>query len=455
MCERLLPRHSASAGGWLCLLLPAALVTSYLHAQPECGATDAVHRLLIAAAIGMCLRTLTFLLTSYVKAATSIQFILNHLLPGIVSSLCVDRSWPFALPTGLLITSIYHFVYVKVFRGLPRTFTFGEAAIMVQGVLLFVLNAICRLWTLPSTDFNQLNAIMTSALLCLLLVCVALHLVRFLRKPLPFYMLMVLLLLAVTCAPVTRPLPLIALLEFLLKDPLRLLIILSDLLLVAVTCGAVSWQLKSSTRASTRVRKVFHLLILLVFVPGLIYQCTLLYLATGVALAIFVVLELLRLLQISPFAATLTQAFDSFKDEKDAGGLALTPFCLLIGCALPIWLTPCPCLRVGKDSQLLLLLLSGILTVGVGDTAASVLGSKYGRNKWRNSNRSLEGTVAFVLSILLSVGLLQLSGVLVMTQAKWFATIFATLNAALVEALTDQVDNLVLPLIFYIIVGLA
>lgn len=115
--------------------------------------------------------------------------------------------------------------------------------------------------------------------------------------------------------------------------------------------------------------------------PGLVYECALLYLATGVALAIFVVLELLRLLQIPPFAATLAQAFDSFKDEKDAGGLALTPFCLLIGCALPIWLTPCPCLLAQKDSPLLLLL-SGILTVGVGDTAASVLGSKFGRNKW-------------------------------------------------------------------------
>lgn len=92
---------------------------------------------------------------------------------------------------------------------------------MVQGVLLFGLNAIFRIWTLPSTDFNQLNDIMISALLCLLLVCLSLYLVRFMRKTLLFYMLMALLLVAVTCAPVTRPLPLIALLEFLFKDPLR------------------------------------------------------------------------------------------------------------------------------------------------------------------------------------------------------------------------------------------
>lgn len=42
-----------------------------------------------------------------------------------------------------------------------------------------------------------------------------------------------------------------------------------------------------------------------------------------------------------------------------------------------------------------------------------------------------------------------------MTQAKWFATVFAALNTALVEAFTDQVDNLVLPLVFYILLGLA
>lgn len=60
-----------------------------------------------------------------------------------------------------------------------------------------------------------------------------------------------------------------------------------------------------------------------------------------------------------------------------------------------------------------------------------------------------------MVSVLLSVWLLQVAGVLAMTQAMWFATVFAALNTALVEAFTDQVDNLVLPLVFYILVGLA
>lgn len=151
-------------------------------------------------------------------------------------------------------------------------------------------------------------------------------------------------------------------------------------MLVGLTCATVSWQLRNTSKANTRVRKIFHLLIVLVFVPGIIYQCALLYLGTGIALAIFVVVELLRLLQMPPFAETLRQAFDSFKDVKDAGQLALTPFCLLIGCALPIWITVCPCDCATSSNQLVLL--SGILAVGVGDTAASVVGSTIGRNKW-------------------------------------------------------------------------
>ncbi|KAH8415776.1 hypothetical protein KR222_000845, partial [Zaprionus bogoriensis] len=460
-------RPHASPGGWLCLLLPLALLTSYLQAHkttpPACAAAhDAVHLLLLVSALGMCLRTLCFLFNSSLQPAALSAHVIN-LLPGIVSSvgytLLCELKWQAAAICGFLVPALYQCVYMRVMRGLPQTFTLGEASILVQGLLLFVLNALARICMLstkletPATDYEQLNAIMQSALLCLLLLCLLLVWLPALRQPLPFYLLLALLGVAVTCAPVTTPLPLWALLAFLCADHKRLLLLAFYLLLVALTAATVRWQLSNCRRASTRVRKIFHLLIVLVFVPGVLYECALLYMGTGIALAVFVVVELLRLLQLPPLGATLLQAFDAFRDVKDAGQLALTPFCLLIGCALPLWLTVCPCECTANPRQLALL--AGVLAVGVGDTAASVVGSTLGRHKWNNSTRSLEGTAAFVASVLLSVWLLQLCCLLTLTPAQWFVTLFAALNSALVEAFTDQVDNLVLPLVFYILVGLA
>lgn len=178
----------------------------------------------------MCLRTVCFLLNAYVDTGTLSRHIIC-LLPSIVISLCLgllhDIPWITSAISGFVITALYQYVYISVLCGLPKTFTLGEAAILVQGLVLFVLNSLIRLYefgTMPSKDSNefaQLNALMISALLFLLLVCLALALVRPLRKPVPFYLLMVLLAVAVTCAPVTKPLPLIALLGFLFRDQKR------------------------------------------------------------------------------------------------------------------------------------------------------------------------------------------------------------------------------------------
>ncbi|EDW48165.1 dolichol kinase [Drosophila sechellia] len=454
------PRPNAGPGGWLCLLLPLALTVRLLHhATPACKDQARMQWLLTVAAGGMALETLCFFIYAFVKTGILVKCLVS-LLPGVATSLSfyllVDTSLTFAIIVGFVMTSAYQQIYIYTLRGFQRSFTYGEASVFVQGLVLFALSAIHRLggffcggsW--PSEEFETLDMIMVSALFCLLVFCVALVLFPSLRKPYRFYLWTLLLLLAVTCMPVTRPLPLLALVQFLLRDQERLAILVFYMLLVVLTCLTVAWQIGSSAKANTRVRKIFHLLIVMVYIPGLIFECALLYLATGVALAAFVVLELLRLLKIPPFADRLALAFSTFKDEKDAGELALTPFCLLIGCSMPIWMTPCPC---SGDNTLALL--SGILAVGVGDTAASVVGSKLGRNKWGRSSRSLEGTIAFVVSILMAVWLLAISGLVAMSQAKWFATIFAALNSALVEAFTDQVDNLVLPLIFYTIVGLA
>lgn len=157
--------------------------------------------------------------------------------------------------------------------------------------------------------------------------------------------------------------------------------------LILITAVAVTLQLLGNRSATTTTRKVFHLLIVLVYLPGLLCECALLYLATGVAFALMTVVESFRLLNIPPLGGVLKRAFGVFADSKDVGLVAFTPFCLLIGCSLPLWLMSCPIERNAKFccgvGSRLVPLSAGILTIGFGDTAASVFGSRYGRHKWR------------------------------------------------------------------------
>lgn len=71
-----------------------------------------------------------------------------------------------------------------------------------------------------------------------------------------------------------------------------------------------------------------------------------------------------------------------FRDYQDEGRLLLTPVYLLVGCALPIWLTDV------EDGNILTPVqysaaIAGILSIGIGDTFASIGGSLFGRTRWK------------------------------------------------------------------------
>ncbi|CAG8487057.1 15377_t:CDS:2 [Racocetra fulgida] len=45
--------------------------------------------------------------------------------------------------------------------------------------------------------------------------------------------------------------------------------------------------------------------------------------------------------------------------------------------------------------------MSGILTLGLGDAMASIIGKRYGRRRWPGTSKTVEGTIAFIISHLL------------------------------------------------------
>lgn len=62
-------------------------------------------------------------------------------------------------------------------------------------------------------------------------------------------------------------------------------------ILSAAAAVVVYRKINGAEKASTVVRKIFHLLAVAVYVPGLLYHCNFLYLATGVVFGIFIILD--------------------------------------------------------------------------------------------------------------------------------------------------------------------
>ncbi|EKX50018.1 hypothetical protein GUITHDRAFT_104416 [Guillardia theta CCMP2712] len=138
-------------------------------------------------------------------------------------------------------------------------------------------------------------------------------------------------------------------------------------------------------------------------------------LAYAAATALLVSLELIRASRIRPFSASLERVVAVHVDERDSGVFIFTHIYLLVGCALPSWLTPYQGPR-GRFS--ILEPLAGALIVGVGDTAASVYGKLHGRMRF---------------------GMITMSSI----------------AANLLEAFTEQIDNLVLPMWYFAMLSIA
>ena len=214
--------------------------------------------------------------------------------------------------------------------------------------------------------------------------------------------------------------------------------------LVILSVGVVLVYNLRGWTVTTRTRKIFHVAIVLVYWSGLQHCHLLLLVSSYAALALMLGLEMLRVTDLFPLLTReLNKALTPFLDTKDSGQLILTNIYLLAGMSLPLWLDTAAVTAGGVDS---LLLYSGLVSVGVADTAAAVLGSAVGRVKWTaGGDRTVEGSLAAVISSLSAVMLLeQLGGV---TVSCWWSVIAAVSAVSLSEALSNQVDNLTLPLI--------
>ena len=234
------------------------------------------------------------------------------------------------------------------------------------------------------------------------------------------------------------------------KETVVMLLVLWTLL-VLLSVGVVILYNIRGWSVTTRTRKIFHVAIVCVYWSGLHHCHLLLLVSSYAALTLMLSLEWLRVINLFPILTReLNRALLPFLDSKDSGKLILTNIYLLVGMSLPLWLQPWAVTAAGTQS---LVLYSGLLSVGVADAAAAVVGSAFGRLKWvAGGGRTVEGSLAAISSSLLTVYLLQHYGSVVV--GSWTAVTTSILAVALSEALSEQVDNLTLPLIMMSILNL-
>ncbi|CAG7849583.1 Dolichol kinase sec59 [Serendipita indica DSM 11827] len=185
-------------------------------------------------------------------------------------------------------------------------------------------------------------------------------------------------------------------------------------------------------------RKSFHALAIFMFMPGIILDPAFTHFCLSAAFALFVFAEYIRYFALWPFGRILHIFLNEFIDSKDSGSAILSHFYLLTGFANSLWL----------EGPWRLLEFTGALSLGIGDAMASIIGRRRGRTRWMDGNpKTVEGTLAFLVSVLASNIVLRLVGV-VEPFSLWRYTLVLGAGC-LLEAVSNQNDNLTIPLFIW------
>ncbi|KAG8468723.1 hypothetical protein KFE25_013806 [Diacronema lutheri] len=245
--------------------------------------------------------------------------------------------------------------------------------------------------------------------------------------------------------------------SFLLARPVRLALLGYWLALAAAGTALIS---AVRTRMPLiLVRKLYHALAVLLFLPAMLVELQLMRLAFAVAIALLLALEYVRVARAPPLARPLSAFLRRYTDARDAGPLITTHIYLLLGCALPVLATPSAAPSIGQTAQPAVVLppMAGILALGVGDSMASYVGVRFGRTRWPGTAKTVEGTAAAVGAIVVGAGALCAASAAVAPArgdrgddaSAALGVLGATIATCVLEAVTDQIDNLFLPLHYF------
>ena len=159
-------------------------------------------------------------------------------------------------------------------------------------------------------------------------------------------------------------------------------------------------------------RKVFHFTMVAMLLPSTYIDPGFITLSLILMLAIFLLLDLIRASQLPPLSKPIARFLTPYVDGRDLRGpVVISHIFLLIGCAIPLWLSMASLSRTGSGAlqgwevpTRDVSMVAGIVCVGLGDAAASLIGRRWGRRKWLwGGGKSIEGSLAFTVAVFIGL----------------------------------------------------
>lgn len=202
-------------------------------------------------------------------------------------------------------------------------------------------------------------------------------------------------------------------------------------------------------------RKVWHFLILATVLPSYLVNKSFTMLGLLGALIVLILVEVLRANKITIVGEIIHDKLYRFQDFKDLKGpLNLSYIYLLIGIGFPIILHE----LVQPDLKSLLFPTEatydvkqfiGLISLGLGDSIASIIGKRFGRIKYSGCNKTLEGSLGFLGTNL--GAFYYLTEYLNLPAINGEVLFVTNLLASVFEGVTTMNDNIFIPVMIYII----
>ncbi|CAM4878046.1 unnamed protein product [Rotaria socialis] len=194
------------------------------------------------------------------------------------------------------------------------------------------------------------------------------------------------------------------------------------------------------TYEKTILRKYFHFLAIIVYTSGILFDTHLLTMCSVAFIVLLLLLECIKIKRVAPLGDIIRNAWNMYENEKDIGTIMFSHIFLIIGLSYPVWIA---------DDSKRLAQLSGIISVGIGDSAASIVGSKVGIYKWPGTKRTLEGSLAGLITQFLFITCLRIYDFIPYSQYNLLFVSLGLLFTTQTEAFSHDIDNLTLPICLF------